>query len=154
MDGKEIPNMRSQNFEFLRPNRAVLADLAGFAERYVHDDPASSLIKQRSFIEQVVLAIYTRYKLRPPFSDNLNDLMTAEAFRQSVPEVVQNKLHTVRKAGNHAAHPRRPITSERSLECLAQLFDIARWFQIQVDGGGRDAAPHYVPPPTHADGAG
>ncbi|MCB1552879.1 MAG: DEAD/DEAH box helicase family protein [Xanthomonadales bacterium] len=153
MDGKEIPNMRSQNFEFLRPNRAVLADLAGFAERYVHDDPASSLIKQRSFIEQVVLAIYTRYKLRPPFSDNLNDLMTAEAFRQSVPEVVQNKLHTVRKAGNHAAHPRRPITSERSLECLAQLFDIARWFQIQVDGGGRDAAPHYVPPPPHTDGA-
>ena len=58
------------------------------------------------------------YRLRPPFSDNLNDLMTAEAFRQSVPEVVQNKLHAVRKAGNHAAHPRRPITSQLSLECL------------------------------------
>ena len=97
--------MRSQNFEFLRAKRTVLADLAGFAERYTHEDPASSLIKQRSFVEHVVTAIYERYRLLPPLSDNLNDLMNAESFRQSVPEVVQNKLHTVRKAGNYAAHP-------------------------------------------------
>src|SRR5215813_7921143 len=145
MVGEEIANMKSQNFEFLRPERGVLADLAGFAERYAHEDPASSLIKQRSFVEHVVSAIYGRYHLRPPFSDNLNDLMTAEPFRQSVPEVVQNKLHTVRKAGNHAAHPRRPITSQLSLDCLAQLFDIARWFHVQVDGGDRAAAPSYAP---------
>src|SRR5580700_3772518 len=113
-----IARMKSRNFEFLRPKREVLADLAGFAERYAHEDPASSLIKQRSFVEQAVAAIYERYRLRPPYSDNLNDLMNEESFQQSVPEVVQNKLHAVRKAGNHAAHPRRPITSQLSLECL------------------------------------
>ncbi|WP_141326338.1 DEAD/DEAH box helicase family protein [Myxococcus sp. AB025B] len=145
--------MKSHNFEFLRPRRAVLADLAGFAERYAHEDPASSLIKQRSFVEHAVTAIYERYRLRPPFSDNLNDLMTAEPFRQSVPEVVQNKLHAVRKAGNHAAHPRRPITSQLSLECLAQLFDIARWFHVQVDGGDLSAAPKYAPPSPEPAGA-
>lgn len=53
----DIPNMKSQNFEFLRPKREVLADLAGFAERYAHEDPASSLIKQRSLVEHVVTAI-------------------------------------------------------------------------------------------------
>jgi type I restriction enzyme R subunit len=73
--------------------------------------------------------------------------MNETAFRQAVPEVVQNKLHAVRKAGNHAAHPRRPITSQLSLECLTQLFDIARWFFVQVDGGKLEAAPKYVPPP-------
>ncbi|MBK7777836.1 MAG: DUF4145 domain-containing protein [Sandaracinaceae bacterium] len=90
-------------------------------------------MKQRSFVEHVVAAIYESYRLRPPYSDNLNDLMNETAFRQAVPEVVQNKLHAVRKAGNHAAHPRRPITSQLSLECLTQLFDIARWFLVQVD---------------------
>jgi len=139
--------MRSQNFEFLRPKREVLADLAGFAERYAHDDPASSLIKQRSFIEHAVAGIYQRYRLRPPFSDNLNDLMIEEQFLQSVPEVVRNKLHTIRKAGNHAAHPRRPITSQLSLECLGLLFDLARWFHIQIDGGDRNSAPRYAAPP-------
>lgn len=44
-----IPQMKSQNFEFLRPKRAVLADLAGFAEQYAHSDPAGSLGKQRGF---------------------------------------------------------------------------------------------------------
>jgi hypothetical protein len=36
-------------------------------------------------------------------------------------KVVQNKLHTVRKAGNHAAHPRRPITSQLSLGIVLRL---------------------------------
>lgn len=154
MVAAEPLTMNSINFEFLRADRAVLADLAGFAERYAHDDPASSLIKQRSFVEHAVAAIYERYQLRAPWSDNLHDLMIDTAFRQAVPEVVQNKLHTIRKAGNHAAHPRRPITSQLSLECLAQLFDIARWFHVQIDGGTLDAAPAYAaPPPEPAAGA-
>ncbi|MFO0726465.1 MAG: DEAD/DEAH box helicase family protein [Myxococcota bacterium] len=142
----DVPFMNSVNFEFLRIRRAVLADLAGFAERYVHEDPASSLIKQRSFVEHAVAAIYEIYRLRPPYSDNLYDLMSETAFRQAVPEVVQNKLHAVRKAGNHAAHPRRPITSQLSLQCLEQLFDIARWFFVQVDGGTLEATPKYTAP--------
>jgi type I restriction enzyme, R subunit len=150
MQHDEVPFMKSQNFEFLRPKRAVLADLAAFAERYVHSDPASSLLKQRGFVEHVVTAIYETYRLRPPFSDNLNDLMNAEPFQQSVPEVVQNKLHAVRKAGNHAAHPRRPIMSDLSLDCLYQLFDIARWFYLQVDGGKHSDTPKYVAPAPDA----
>ncbi|MEY4510415.1 MAG: hypothetical protein RLZZ450_2537 [Pseudomonadota bacterium] len=143
--------MKSQNFEFLRDKRAALADQAAFAERYAHDDPTASLLKQRTFVEQAVAAIYDTYRLRPPYSDNLNDLMNAESFRQAVPEVVQNKLHTVRKAGNHAAHPRRPITSELSLDCLYQLFDIARWFHVQVDRGAPQATSQFVAPQLEPD---
>ncbi len=144
--------MKSVNFEFLRARRAVLADLAGFAERYAHEDPASSLIKQRSFVEHAVTAIYESYHLRPPYSDNLHDLMTETAFRQAVPEVVQNKLHAVRKAGNHAAHPRRPISSRLSLESLAFLFDIARWLHVQLDHGKLDDVPRFVAPPPEPAG--
>jgi len=46
--------MKSHNFEFLRPKRPVLADLAAFAESYATSDPASSLVKQRAFVEHVV----------------------------------------------------------------------------------------------------
>ena len=49
--------MKSQNFEFLRGKHSTLADLAGFAEHYAHSDPTSSLIKQRSFVEQAVQAV-------------------------------------------------------------------------------------------------
>ena len=144
----------SQNFDFLRAKRAVLAELAEFAEKYAHDDPASSLIKQRSFVEQIVGLIYTAYHLQPPYSDNLNDLLTTEAFQQAIPEVVQSKLHAIRKAGNYAAHPRRPITSQLSLTALEQLFDVARWFHVQVDGGKLSDTPTFVAPPpeTRANG--
>ncbi|HXK39491.1 MAG TPA: DUF4145 domain-containing protein, partial [Candidatus Paceibacterota bacterium] len=137
----------SNNFEFLGVKRSALAGLAELAEKYAHDDPSSSLIKQRSFVEQIVGLIYTAYHLQPPFSDNLNDLLTTEAFRQTIPEVVQSKLHAVRKAGNYAAHPRRPITSQLSLTALEQLFDVARWFHVQVDGGKLSDTPAFVVPP-------
>lgn len=145
--------MKSQNFEFLRGKRSTLADLAGFAEHYAHSDPTSSLIKQRSFVEHAVLAIYEAYHLQPPYSDNLNDLLIEDSFKQAVPVVVQDKLHMVRKAGNHAAHPRRPITSKLSLDCLAELYDIARWLHIQIDRGDRLAIPGYAPPPPEPVGA-
>jgi type I restriction enzyme R subunit len=41
-----------------------LADLARFAEP---EDPATSLIEQRSFVEHVVTAVYAAYRL-PPYS--------------------------------------------------------------------------------------
>src|SRR5690242_21093077 len=100
MQRDEIPFMKSQNFEFLRAKRAVLSDLAGFAEKYAYSDPASSLIKQRGFVQQIVAAIYETYRLSRPITDNLNDLMNEDVFRHSVPEVVQQKLHAVRIAGN------------------------------------------------------
>lgn len=151
MSHYEVPFMKSQNFEFLRAKRPVLADLGGFAEQYAHSDPQGSLTKQRALVELVVSEIYTAYRLQPPQSDNLNDLMGAEPFRQSVPEVVQNKLHALRKAGNAAVHPRRPITSEQALDCLFQLFDVARWFYLKIDGGKRDDTPTYAaPPPSSA----
>jgi type I restriction enzyme R subunit len=148
----EIAPMKSRNFEFLRQKRAVLADLAGFAERYMHEDPASSLIKQRTLVEQVVPLIYECYRLRPPYSDNLNDLMNEDSFRQSVPSVVQNKLHIVRKAGNQAAHLKSPITRQLALESLEQLFDIARWFHARVDGGDPGTIPKFVPPSPEPEG--
>lgn len=141
--------MKSQNFEFLRAKRAVLADLGGFAEAYAYSDPGSSLLKQRAFVEHVVAVIYDTYRLRPPYTDNLNDLMNAEPFRQSVPDVVQNKLHLVRKAGNEAAHPRRALTSQEALNGLFELFDVARWFYLKIDGGKRENTPTYAPPPLN-----
>lgn len=146
--------MKSQSFEFLRAKRAVLADLAAFAERYAHGDPTSSLVKQRTFVEQVVTIIYAEYRLRPPSADHLNVLMTAEPFRNAVPEVVQNKLHIVRKAGNDAAHGKRPSTTRIALDCLAELFDVASWFHLRVDGGDRRDLPTYSSPAPEPDGAG
>ncbi len=50
--------MTSQNFEFLRDGYPELADLGGFAEKYLHEDPASAVANLRLFAEQLVERIY------------------------------------------------------------------------------------------------
>lgn len=57
--------MKSINFEFLRPERPVLADLAGFAETYAHSD-ARAMVKVRVFPEDVVDYLYHRRTVRAP----------------------------------------------------------------------------------------
>jgi len=152
MSPTEVLPMKSQNFEFLRGRRALLADLGGFAEAYAHSDPASALLKMRTILEVMVDEIFTVYRLQRPYSENLSDLLNVESFRQAVPEIVQEKLHAVRKAGNSAAHPTKKIlTPALALERLQATYDLSVWFHLQIDHGDRSACrPYQAPPPAPA----
>jgi type I restriction enzyme R subunit len=48
----------TKNFAFLQDRWPDLAQLAGFAEGYAYDDPASSLVKLRIFAERMVDILY------------------------------------------------------------------------------------------------
>ena len=56
--------MKSLNFEFLRQEWPHLASLAGFAEMYANTDPVSSLIKLRTYTEQIAEVIYEQFGLQ------------------------------------------------------------------------------------------
>ncbi len=148
----EAEIMKSQNFEFLRPKHPELADLGGFAEAYARPDPRSALLNLRLFVEQVVGLLYTVDRLPRPFSDNLSDLLNESAFRSVVPEVVQAKLHGIRKSGNRAAHGEAPSTHAALLH-LRDASEIAQWVFIRVDGGTRAQCPVFREPVAPPDGA-
>ena len=48
-------NVNSKNFSFLKESLPDLALLTDFAEEYVYSDPASSLVKLRSFVGSAYL---------------------------------------------------------------------------------------------------
>lgn len=56
--------MKSVNFEFLRPENELLANLGGLAEAVLHIDPGSTLTRLRSFAEELTKVIY-REELLP-----------------------------------------------------------------------------------------
>ena len=145
--------MKSQNFEFLRPRHPELADLGGFAEGYAHPDPASALVKLRSFIENVVALIYETYRLPRPYTDSVFDLLNETPFRAAVPDVVLGKLHSVRKSGNKAAHRAAP-SAHVALQGLLDAFDIAQWVHLRIDSGQRADCPDVqgAPAVAAADG--
>jgi len=138
--------MNSKNFEMLRDRWPELATLGGFAEQYAHTDPASALIKLRTFAEQLVEGIYQAHNLPLPFQRGLFDLLTEDTFKSAVPKVILDKLHQIRLDGNKAAHG-QPTDSQSALLCLREAWDLGRWYFVTYGGGSLEQCPPFQEPP-------
>lgn len=129
--------MESRNFEFLRPHNPELADLAGFAEHHVNNDPPdpdSALVKLRLYGENMVSAFFHHYEIpRQPFSTFM-DLLRSPSFEASVPPVVLDKLHLIRIAGNKAAHGslNKTLSEEKAHRAIRESFDLGKWFCLTL----------------------
>jgi type I restriction enzyme, R subunit len=138
--------MRSLNFEFLRNDWPVLADLGGLAEQYAHPDPESALVKLRLFGEGLVGSVYDSLRLPRLPQSQFIDLLNAPAFRAATPAVVANKLHSLRVHGNRAAHGER-CRPPTALWLLEEAFDLARWLVKAVARQAPPGAAFQPPPP-------
>ena len=137
--------MKSQNFEILRSSQPVLADIGGFAEAYVHADPASALVKLRLFGENLTKDIYRDQSLPRTEQATFLDLLENAAFSSITPKAVLNKLHALRMHGNKAAHG-EVVTIEQTLWLLREAFDLACWFFVQYENGEIKALPTFKQP--------
>lgn len=125
--------MKSINFEFLRDTYPELADLAGFAENYVHTDQTSCMVKLRTFAEFLVKAVFARNHLPSDVRNNLNDLLNDPSFKRITPPVVQDKLHLIRVKGNHAAHGSDlKLSQEQTIDIIKEANGLARWLLVST----------------------
>ena len=136
--------MKSENFEFLRNKWPELASLGGFAEQYAWPDPAGALVKLRTYIESLVHRFYDENGLNKPSPSSLIDLLNQKDFKSAVPPVVLNAFHSIRLAGNKAAHA-EAIHGFNVLEMLHMAFDLGRWLFI-INGGKQEDCPVYKAP--------
>lgn len=144
--------MQSLNFEFLRPHWPDLAALGGFAEQYAQTDPASSLVKLRSYIESMVQGIYRQLGIQLPTVSNLNDLLRAPVFTEAVPRTVCLKMNAIRDHGNKGAHG-EDISQKTALWLLQESFDLGRWFFLTYLDGKAADCPTYQEPPVGGIGS-
>lgn len=147
--------MKSQNFDFLRTHNRELADLGGFAEQYAHSDPASALVKLRTFGENLVADFFQHYKIPRLPRANFLELLQIMERQGLVPTVVLNKLHALRSQGNRAAHGSTDAVSTNTVMwILKESFDLAKWFSLTIysDESVRDLL-FQEPIPTDTKGA-
>ncbi len=137
--------MNSQNFEFLRRRWPELASLAGFAESYAYADPTSSLVKLRSFAENLTQDIYAALALPKPIRPTFIDLLSDSAFSSVVPRVVLDKLHALRMQGNKAAHG-ETAKPQTALWLLRESHDLARWLCVYFEKTDPKSLPAYKDP--------
>lgn len=141
--------MKSINFEFLRERRPELADLGAFAEQYAYADPSSALSKLRIYAESIVEGIYHTLGLPKPYRPQFVDLLTGDQFVSSVPSIILNKFHFLRKEGNRASHG-APVSSASSSQALMEAYDIGRWLYLTFEQGRVELCPAFEEPPKSA----
>lgn len=140
-------SIQSPNFGFLAKHDAYLLKNAALAERYVFEDPNSSLIKLRQFAELLaqLTAAHSGVELEvdTTFADVLKKLRTAGI---TSPEVSQ-LFHEIKKAGNDAVHNNAGERSE-ALHQLQLARKLAVWYH-KTFGGERNFKPGaFVAPPN------
>ncbi len=142
-EGEEI--MKSINFEFLRADWQQLASLAGFAEYYSHPDPVSSLIKMRTYLEQIVELVYDRFGFSRPYNPSLHELLNTPEFKRVIPTTVQTIMHAIRVNGNRAVH-RNEGTTEKALQAIKDGFHLAQWVFLTFTQQDKSVLPAYRQP--------
>lgn len=143
--------VQSLNFEILRQERPALAELGGFAEHYLHSDPASSLTKLRIFGEQLTKAIFWELRLDKPDVLNFDGLLKAPAFKQAIPRVILDKLHALRMEGNKAAHG-QTVDTKRAAWVLEEAFQLGAWFLVRFLERQPNDIPQFQPVAPPFDG--
>ncbi|MYM64485.1 DEAD/DEAH box helicase family protein [Pseudomaricurvus sp. HS19] len=96
--------MQSTNFEFLRPENDILANLGGLAEAVLHIDPGSALTRLRSFAEELTKSIYKEEVLPRLPESSFYELVKSPVFQDCVSTSLIHQINFLRIQGNDAAH--------------------------------------------------
>ena len=115
------------NFGFLDPFEPQLHRLGVLAERYFSEDPNTCNIKLRQFSELVAQLTASRFGLFVAQSDSFSDLLRRLKNECNLPKAVGDIFHTLRIAGNQAAHQNADDYSG-ALSGLKLARQLAIWF--------------------------
>nr|WP_315176345.1 type I restriction-modification system endonuclease [uncultured Flavobacterium sp.] len=113
-------------FSFLQNNYPELFLISELSENLYYVDPSSSLAKLRLFSEKMTILIW-KFEDLGIFDGNQVDRINQLYYKNLIPEVVKDLLHTVRKSGNKASHDGSGTNSE-ALFILKKCYQLARWF--------------------------
>lgn len=118
----------ASNFDFLRERHEDLAAHASHAELLVHTAPRASCFYSRFALEAAVHWLYANDTyLSLPYDHKLGALIHEQTFKDNLPPGMFNKVRTVLKVGNWAAHDPRPLNSRDATQVVKELFHFLYW---------------------------
>ncbi|MCB9766484.1 MAG: DUF4145 domain-containing protein [Alphaproteobacteria bacterium] len=137
---------RSPNFQFLSAHDPLLLRYCVQAERYFAEDPNTCLIKLRQFAEALAEEVAALSGLYQGPEEGFADLLGRLKARGLICGEANELFHSLRKAGNLAAHGEYG-THREALRQLRAARALAGWFHrsFGADPGFRLGA--FVPPP-------
>ena len=130
--------MKSVNFEFLRPENEVLANLGGLAEAVLHIDPGSALTRLRSFAEEMTKDIYKQERLPRMPQSSFYELVKSSVFEACVSKSLIHQINFLRIQGNDAAHGAEGELRNAQM-ALSTAHQLAMYMAIKYYGKKKDS---------------
>lgn len=138
------------NFKFLSTEYPILANLGILVEKYIHEDPNTSLFKMRLFGEKMVETIFEIHQLDFPYENTAFrrlELLKDDAILE---DNILSLFHTIRKSGNQAVHTGKKV-EESAMRLLFSSFKIAKWFYETYSTEAADISAVKFHPPEKVD---
>ena len=133
------PTGTQSNFGFVGLAFPALANDCRHVEDSAVSNPRAAMMQARFITEQVVKHICAFYRIEKV--GTFADWLRTPALRRNIPEVIQNKIHTVRRVGNDAAHSGTFISADTATHTVAHLYDVLVWAAGNVSGQGKAVVP-------------
>lgn len=116
------------NFAFLSSTWPVLAGLGELAEKNLHHDPNTSLIKLRMFAEVMAKYLFAYEKLEEPADSSQLARLNVLGNAGIIPDLLLPQFHSLRKVGNRATHEAFGSVDSATTQ-LRLAYRLAVWFR-------------------------
>ncbi len=138
------------NFAFLAAQWPHLHQDASKAESLAHADPRTACFYSRRVLELAVIWLYKHdQSLKLPYQDNLNALLHAPGFQQTLGTALFTKTKLIKELGNLAVHSTAKIAHKDALAALRELFHVCYWLARTYGQKNRpDPGQQFVAPPA------
>ena len=135
--------MKSVNFEFLRPENDLLANLGSLAEAVLHIDPGSVLTRLRSFAEELTKAIYKEELLPRMPQSSFYELIKSPVFEGCVNKSLIHQINFLRIQGNDTAHGAEGEARNAQM-ALSTAYQLAMYMGIKYYNKKKDHIPAFI----------
>lgn len=146
----------ASNFDFLHEKFPELAELGLLAERYLHSDPQSCLMKAGLLCEGMIRVMIAQDDIPLPERCDAVERINILQRRDMLPPDVSAAFHLLRKARNRAAHEGTKPPEGKTLILLQITHSLCGWFFQTYGEEGYRQQPFVAPaedaaPPAVAD---
>ena len=133
----------STNFEFLRPDNDSLANLCALAEAVLFIDPGSTLVRLRSFAEELTKTIYKAELLPRMPQASFYELIKSPVFEDCVSKSLIYQINFIRIKGNDTAHGAEGELQNAQM-ALRTAHQLAIYLAVKYYGKDKSSIPAFV----------
>ncbi|NMH73563.1 DNA phosphorothioation-dependent restriction protein DptF [Bacillus sp. RO2] len=135
---------------FLEGANSVAAQTAKKMEDLMFEDPSSSIVKARVFIEEILKEVFKKED-EAPYLTSLYDKISYLAKEGVIKRDIQQSFDTIRLSGNKAAHNAKFNDITEAYKLHKEMYKIAVWF-YEVYSSAQTKVPLYdIPKPRQKD---